>query len=167
MLRIKNNKLSTEGIQFTLPDNFYIDIEGMEGVHPDGLHLLSVEEDCIIGFITTEIEFDSPVESLLDIFMDDVRNIGIADNMFKENETGYIWIEEPQMRELNGLKCAIAKYHTKYSFYYEIHFERIEGYERQFEVLLEVPKKCRVDLETVLSRENIKAFYNSFELLAE
>ena len=165
MLKIEGNHLSVAGIRFKLPQNFYIDIEGMESIHPDGLRLISPEQDCRIAFMTTEVEFDTPVKSLLDIFADDVLGTGIDNDMFNPNETGYIWIEEPQMSEINGLKCAYVKYHTKYSYYYEIHFERINKADRQLEILLEIEKKNSVDLETVLDRENIKDFYDSFELI--
>ncbi|MBQ7974977.1 MAG: hypothetical protein IJ300_04750 [Clostridia bacterium] len=165
MLKIEGNHLSVAGIKFALPQNFYVDIEGMEGIHPDGLRLVSPEKDSRIGFMTTEIEFDSPVNSLLDIFVDDVLQIGIADDMFSSNETGYIWIEEPQMSEINGLKCAYGKYHTEYNYYYEIHFERVGGADRQLEVLLEVSKKHPIDIESVLNRQNVKDFYESFALV--
>ena len=75
MLKIEGNHLSVAGIRFKLPQNFYIDIEGMESIHPDGLRLISPEQDCRIAFMTTEVEFDTPVKSLLDIFADDVLPI--------------------------------------------------------------------------------------------
>ncbi len=164
MLKIEGNHLSVVGIKFKLPQNFYIDIEGMESVHPDGLRLLSPEQDCRLSFMTTEVEFDTPVKSLLDIFVDDVLGTGISEDMFNPNETGYIWIDEPQMSEINGLKCAYVKYHTKYHYYYEIHFERIDGTDRQLEILLEISKKHSKDIEEILSRQNVKEFFNSFEL---
>lgn len=164
MLKIKGNKLEVAGINFSLPQNFYIDIEGMEAVHPDGLKLLSPEEDCCISFMTTEVEFETPVESLLDIFIDKVLGTGIQEDMTKANTTGYIWIEEPQMSELNGLKCAYVKYETPYNYYYEIHFERLEGFDRQLEVLLVISKKHNVDFDVVLKRKNVVEFYNSFEV---
>ena len=64
MLKIEGNHLSVAGIRFKLPQNFYIDIEGMESIHPDGLRLISPEQDCRIAFMTTEVEFDTPVISL-------------------------------------------------------------------------------------------------------
>ena len=164
MLKIEGNHLSVAGIKFKLPQSFYIDIEGMEGVHPDGLRLISPEQDCRIGFMTTEVEFDTPVESLMDIFTDDVLGTSATGDMFNPNATGYIWIEEPQMSEINGLKCAYVKYHTKYNYYYEVHFERVENFDRQLEFLIEIPKKSLGDLETVLSRQNVKDFCDSFEL---
>ena len=167
MLKIKGNKLEVAGINFSLPQNFYIDIEGMEAVHPDGLKLLSPEEDCYISFMTTEVEFETPVESLLDIFVDNVLGTGIQEDMTKPNATGYIWIEEPQMSELNGLKCAYVKYETPYNYYYEIHFERLEGFDRQLEVLLVISKKHNVDFDVVLNRENVVEFYNSFDVSKE
>ena len=165
MLKIEGNHLSVAGIKFKLPQQFYIDIEGMESVHADGLRLISPEQDCRMAFMTTEVEFDTPVKSLMDIFIDDVLGTKIAKDMFQPNETGYIWIEEPQTSEINGLKCAYVKYHTKYSYYYEIHFERVIGADRQLEVLLEIPKKLSASLDDVLSRQNVKDFYDSFELV--
>lgn len=41
---IGNNELSVAGIKFSLPLNFYIDIEGMETIHQDGLRLMSEEK---------------------------------------------------------------------------------------------------------------------------
>ncbi len=161
MLKIENNHLSVAGIKFKLPQNFYIDIEGMESVHPNGLRLISPEQDCGIAFTTTELEFDTPVKSLMDIFTDDEPN----DDMFKPNKTGYIWIDKPQTSKINGLKCAYVKYHTKYNYYYEIHFERVDGAARQLEILLEISKKHSVFIEDVLSRQNVKDFYDSFELI--
>ncbi len=164
MLKIEGNHLSVAGIKFMLPQNFYIDIEGMEVIHQDGLRLISPEKNCRISFMTTEVEFDTPVNSLMDIFVDEALDIGIANDMWSPNKTGYIWVEEPQASEINGLKCAYVKYHTKYYYYYEIHFERVEGADRQLEVLLEIPKNLS-DIEAVLGRQNVKDFYNSFELV--
>ena len=165
MLKITNKKLSTAGIEFSLPEKFYIDFEGMEGIHPDGLNLLSPEKDCYISFMTTEVEFSSPLESLMDIFFDKHINENVI-NMFEENNnTGYIWIEKPQMGKICDLNCAFAKYETKADYYYEVHFERIKGYDRQLEILLAVPKKHRVNIEEILNRNNIKEFYNSIKLL--
>lgn len=164
MLKIEGNHLSVEGITFKLPQNFFIDAEGMETVQPDGLMLISPEEDCRIAFMTSEVEFDTPLESLTHIFVDDVLGIGIADDMFSPNETGYIWIEEPQMSEINGLKCAYAKYHSKHNYYYEIHFSSINNSDRQLEVLLEIPKESAIGINDILNRQNVKDFYNSFEL---
>jgi len=166
MLKITNKKLSTAGIEFSLPEKFYIGFEEMEVIHPDRLNLLSPEKDCYISFMTTEVEFSSPLESLMDIFFDkpfNEKNI----NMFEENNnTGYIWIEKPQMCKICDLNCAIAKYETKADYYYEVHFERIEGYDRQLEILLTVPKKHHINIEEILNRNNIKEFYNSIKLLA-
>ena len=164
MLKIEGNHLSVAGIKFKLPQQFYIDIEGMESVHADGLRMISPEQDCRIAFMTTEVEFETPVESLLDIFIDKVLGTGIQEDMTKANTTGYIWIEEPQMSELNGLKCAYVKYETPYNYYYEIHFERLEGFDRQLEVLLVISKKHNVDFDVVLKRKNVVEFYNSFEV---
>ena len=164
MLKIKGNKLEVVGINFSLPQDFYIDIEDMEGIHPNGLTLLSPEEDCYISFMTTEVEFETPVKSLLDIFVDNVLDVGIQEDMTKTNKTGYIWIEEPQMSELNGLKCAYVKYETPNNYCYEIHFERLGGYDRQLEVLLVISKEYNVDLDVVLSRKNVSEFYRSIEV---
>lgn len=165
MLKIMDNHLSVAGIRFKLPQNFFIDIEGMEGVYQDGLRLISPEQDCRIAFTTTEVEFDTPVKSLIDIFTDAVLETGIAEDMFNTNETGFVCIEEPQLCEINGLKCAFVKYHTKYNYYYEIHFARIDGADRQLEILLEVSKNQQIDIEDVLCRKSIKEFYKSIELL--
>ncbi len=164
MLKINGNKLSTAGISFALPENFYIDIDGMEDYSEDGLRLLSPEKDCYISFITTGIEYESPVASLLDIFVDEAIFGDKTFDMFSENETGYKWIEEPQMSMVNNLKCAYVKYETRRNSCYEIHFERLEGQKKQLEVWLVVPKKYNIELETVLNREVIKEFYKSFKI---
>lgn len=164
MIKISENKLNTVGIEFSLPENFYIDIEGMEGIHQDGLRLLSPEKDCRISFMTTEIEYESAVASLIDVFTDDAIGENIELDKFNDKETGYKWIEKPQMTVLNNLSCAHVKYETPHNYYYEVHFERIAGFDRQLEVLLTVSKENPVDLETVLSRENVNDFYNSFGL---
>ena len=137
----------------------------------DFYHLNEQDTICIVdtkeGLLITNPKFkvvEIPLKSLLDIFVDDVLDIGIADDMFNSNETGYIWIEGPQMSEINGLRCAYVKYHTKYNYYYEIHFDRVEGAGRQLEILLEVSKKHLIDIEAVLNRQNVKEFYQSFVL---
>lgn len=164
MLKFKGNYLSTAGIRFALPENFYIDIEGMEAINPDGLRLVSPEKDCSISFVTTEIEYESTVASLMDIFMDDVLFKDTQIDFLNDNETGYKWHTEPQQTNLNGLGCACIKYETPRSYYYEIHFNRIKGFDRQLEILLSVSKEFSTDLDTVLNRENIQDFYNSISL---
>lgn len=164
MFKIKNNYLSVEGIKFLLPQNFYIDIDGMEDVHPDGLRLINPEKDCSIVFMTKDEEYDSLIVTLLETFIDPVLGIGIADNMFEENETGEIWIEEPKIKEKNGLIFADVKYHSRRAYYYRMHFERIIGCKRRFEVLFEVLKEKNTDIETVLNRKSMKEFCESFEL---
>jgi len=99
MLQIKGNHLSVAGIKFVPPQNYCIDIEGMESISPDGLRLISPEEDCHICFMTSEIQFDTPVDSLMDIFLDNVLEAEPPENMFNSNGTGFIWIEKPQASE--------------------------------------------------------------------
>jgi len=161
MYKITKGKLEIEGIEFVLPENFFIDASGVDGINPDGLRLLSPEFDVCIGLSTTELDFSSSMESLLDVFTDcnGISHI----NMYENNETGYIWLSRPENKKINSLKCACVKYETTNSFYYEIHFDRINGFKKQLEVIFEVKKEIAVGLDDILNRCNIKDFYLSFK----
>lgn len=151
MLKINGNKLSVAGIQFALPEEHYIDIEGMETVSDNGLRIVSDKEDYYISFMTSDIEYASTRASIEEIFVDTVV----------DNSGSYKFIQEPADYLCNGLKGTCVKYETKYSYYYEIHFVRIDGFDKQAEVLICVDKEMS-DLETALNKQTVIDFFNSF-----
>lgn len=163
MIKIKEKELSVAGVKFNLPNEFFIDIEGLEEIQEDGLRFLSPEKDCSICILTSPIEYKSAVDSLMDIFRDDVLFEGIEFDFFKDNETGYKWIEAPQECIINDLKAAYVKYETPCHYYYEINFERLDGYDRQLEVCIYMSKDEN-DLESVLSRKDVQKFINGFRM---
>lgn len=151
MLKINKNKLSVAGIQFALPEEHYIDIEGMETVSDNGLRLVSDNEDYYISFMTSDVEYASTRESIDEIFVDTVV----------DNTGSYKFIQEPADYVCNGLKGTCVKYETKDGQYYEIHFERIDGFNEQAEVLICVDKDLS-DLESALNKQTVIDFFNSF-----
>lgn len=120
MYKINGNKLSIAGIEFELPNDFYLDVDGWETEAPDGLRLISPNKDCIIQVMTCDMEYKSGAESLGVLFMENVFNIVKPIARYEKNNLmGY-----DVMYEIDGKK------------YYEIHFDRIKGKDRQVEVLL-------------------------------
>lgn len=81
---------------------------------------------------------------------------------FKYNETGFKWIEAPESCDINGLKAACVQYETPFHYYYEIHFERLKGYDRQLEICI-YTQKDNSNLESILSKQNVIDFINSFK----
>ena len=153
MLKINGNKLSAAGIQFALPEEHYIDIEGMEAVSENGIKFVSDREDYYISFMTSEEEYTSSRASIDEIFIDTVLG----------DSNSYKIIQEPKDYECNGLKGTCVQYESKYDYYYEIHFERADGFDSQAEVLICVDKDMS-DLETALNKQTVKDFFNSFVL---
>ena len=165
MLRIIEAKLGIAGIKFALPERFCLDLDSDDATEMNGLKLISSEKDCLIKISTTDVKFNSAVDSLLDVFFFDVSECEIGGTLLFDEDFGYVWHEKPQSYEINGLKCAHTKYETSHHLYYELHFERVFGHYRQLEVLLCVPKETNVSLDAVLNRNNVKDFYNSFQYM--
>lgn len=153
MLKIHGNKLSTEGIQFTLPENFYVDIEGMETLTSNGIRFLSVPEDCYINFMTSVRMCASTKESIKQNFSETSINSSNCCRI----------IAGPSDYEHNGLTGTWVKYEANAICYCEIHIKKIDGYSEQAEVLIAV-NKSKADLECTLNRPEVKDFLNSFML---
>lgn len=120
MYKINGNKLSIAGIEFELPSDFYLDVDGWETEAPDGLRLISPNKDCIIQVMTCDIEYQSGAESLGFLFKENAFNVirPIA-KYEKNNLTGF-----DVLYEIDGYR------------YYEIHFDRVKGKDKQVEVLV-------------------------------
>lgn len=153
MLKIHGNKLSTEGIHFALPENFYIDIEGMETVTSNGIRFLSVPEDCYINFMTSVRRCNSSKESINQNFCEsNINNVNCCRI-----------IDGPCDYEHNGLTGTWVKYEVNSTYYCEIHLNKIAGYDEQAEVLIAV-NKSETNLDRTLDRPEVKGFLNSFML---
>lgn len=153
MLKINGNKLSTEGVEFALPNNFYIDTEGMETTNSNGIKFVSDPKDCYINFMTSSRTCASTRDSIKQNFFD---------NVVSDTPTCKV-IEGPIDYEHNGLKGTWIKYEVNTTCYFEIHMEKIKGFKEQAELLIAV-YKSKADLETALNRPEIKDFLNSFML---
>lgn len=162
MLKIKNGRLQVAGIEFSMPDGFFIDVEGIETVNENGLKFISPPDYCSVTIMATERIFDSAMDSLLDVFgeADELKNMDIHE--FNKKETGYKWLIVPEIRECNGLKYACVKYEGPKCCYFEMHFECVDGCDRQLEILLSVPKQ-KGEIETILKKSEIKNFFEGIE----
>ncbi len=160
-------KLSTVGIQFVVPKSFYIDIENMEAVNENEIRLVPAEKDCYINFRAFDDEYDSTMDSLLDTFSDFIFESGSSVELYDdENNHEYNWIEKPREFSCNDLKGACVKYDTVNKQYYRMHFEKANGFEQWVEILLEVDKS-KANLENVLKRDTVSAFFDSIMIVRE
>lgn len=147
MIKIKNGKLMVAGISFSLPDEFYIDVLGIDCLAENFLRFVSVQGNCIIDFTTSIIKFHSAIESIKDVFV--------------ECEGKYNFIEGPEYYERNFLKGAHVTYESAEKYYYEIHYEMVEGFNERVEILIEIDKS-RINMFS--NKESIKNFLDSITL---
>ena len=167
MLKITGNRLSTEGVEFTLPDGFYIDIEGMESVEKNGLRLVPKEQDCFIWMRTERDEYKSAMESLLDTFSDFVCQTGSEIELFEDpTKPEYQWIEKPNEYDRNGLRGAYTSYTALKTDVYRLHLEKVNGSNERFVVFMQVDR-TKTDLETVLARLHVHDFFENICLAKE
>ena len=167
MLKITGNRLSTEGVEFTLPDGFYIDIEGMESVEKNGLRLVPKEQDCFICMRTERDEYKSAMESLLDTFSDFVCQTGSEIELFEDpSKSEYQWIDKPNEYEKNGLRFASSQYTALKTDVYRLHFEKVTGFNERYVIFMQVDR-TKTDLKTVLARLHVHDFFESICLAKE
>ncbi len=162
MFKVKEScKLSAVGVQFVIPEGFYIDIENLEGVNDNEIRIVPVEKDCYINFRAFDDEYDSTMNSLIDTFSDFVFESGSAMELYDdENNHEYNWIVRPTSFVCNDLKGSHTKYDTVKRQYYRIHFEKTKSFDEWVEIYLEVDKNITT-LENVLNRESVKTFFDS------
>ena len=164
MLKINGNRLSAEGVQFTLPENFYIDAAGVESSDDNSIRFVSVKKDCVIDIRTDDDDFESAMASLLDSFSDFVLPSGSQLELFDdESNTSYQWIEKPEEFSVNGLQGAYTKYEAFGTEHYRIHLEKVNGFKKWFVISMTI-KQENGDLQTILKRPEICSFFSSFEL---
>ena len=141
MYEINGNKLSIAGIRFELPNNFYLDVNGWETEAPDGLRFISPNNDYIIQVMTCDIEYQSGAESLGVLFEENALNI----------------IKPIERYEKNNLTGYDVVYELGKKRYYEIHFDRLVGMDRQLEILV-------IDSNNGYESERIKTFINGIKV---
>jgi len=167
MLRINGNRLSAEGIEFMLPNDFYIDIGGMESVDKNGLRLVPKEKDCFIWMRTETDEYKTAMESLLDAFSDFVCQTGSEIELFEDpSKSEYQWIDKPNEYEKNGLRFASSQYTALKTDVYRLHFEKVTGFNERYVIFMQVDR-TKTDLKTVLARLHVHDFFESICLAKE
>ena len=161
MLEIKGKTLSAEGISFTLPDGFYIDIEGMEGVEKNGLRLVTPEKDCFIWMRSERNELDNAMDALLDSFSDFVCESGSQIELFEDpGNSQYKWIVRPRRYSHNGLTGACAVFTALKYDVIRLHLEPAPGYSEGFTFYIEIDRS-ESNYETVVTKAGMKEFFNS------
>ena len=161
MLKINGNRLSAEGVEFMLPNGFYIDTEGMESVDKNGLRLVPEEQDCFIWIRTENDEYETAMDSLLDTFSDFIYETGSAIELFENSEkTEYQWIDKPRAFNQNGLKGACVIYTALTKDVYRMHFEKVEGFCERFVIFMQVDR-TKTDIKSGLERPPVLKFFDS------
>lgn len=167
MFKIKGNTLSAEGVRFTLPEGFYIDNEGLESVDKNGLRLVPEELDCFIWMRTESDDYETAMDSLLDSFSDFVFESGSAIESFEDPENEkYQWIVRPRRYTHNGMTGACCTYTALSSDVCRLHFEKADGFDERFVIFMQIDR-AKTDMETVLSRPHVKAFFDSIAASAK
>lgn len=161
MLKINGNRLSAEGVEFMLPNGFYIDIEGMESVDKNGLRLVPKEKDCFIWMRTETDEFKTAMESLIDRFSDFIFESGSQMELLDDEEkTDYQWIVKPTTYTYNGLSGAYTTYTALTRDMYCLHLNRVKGYNERFIIYMQVDR-TKTSIEKVFARPHVKDFFSS------
>lgn len=146
MLRIKGNKLSVAGMQYSLPDEFYIDVAG-EGVKaPNGLRFVSPQKDYVIEVQTCSLQYASIEQAIADIF---------------KNDGAFAIIEPVKKYSVNDVTGLSVMYADRKCEYFEIYFERT-GECSDFVVLLISADKGGIGIREVIERKAVKEFISGF-----
>ena len=162
MLKINGNVLSAEGIQFRLPDNFYIDTEGMEYVAKNGLRLVSPEKDFAIMVRTDEDCFATTMEAMLDTFSDSILESGSAIELYDNPEDlNHTWVIKPEPYSYNGLTGVHTLYATRVRCTYYLIFDVAPGSNERFVIYIE-SGGTKNNFERIMTHPGVKAFLESF-----
>lgn len=145
---LQDTKLSVAGINYTVPKGLYIDTDEGEVIKDNGLAFVPVENDCTIEVCTVKCyENDNIRDTFMTLF---------------EDGSGLTLKGEPTESFLSELYTIRAQYESKNEEYFEINFDKIEGYDERI-VFLITAVKTDADMGEILQREVVREIIESFE----
>lgn len=145
VLKIKGNQLSVAGVKYTLPNEFYIDVNGFPLESENGLCFVTPDKACTIQIHTAETNSSSVEEDIKELL----------------SEGPYTIYEEPSWCSLNGLKAIKAVYASSKNEYFEMQFEPVGKNKEHVEVLLTTYKNT-IGIKEVLDMPDIQQFLSNF-----
>lgn len=145
MLKIKGNQLSVVGVKYTLPNGFYIDVNGLPLESENGLCFVTPDETCTIYVNTAETNSSSVEEDLKNVLA----------------EGSYTIYEEPSWCSVNGLKAVKASYASAKNEYFEMQFEPVGKNIEHIEVLFTTYKNT-TNIGNIIEMPEVKEFLSTF-----
>lgn len=149
IMMLQDTELSFAGINFIVPQNFYVASSSRKDAEQNGLTFVSPENDCFIDVFTIESNMtDNVREKFLEQFEN--TNIFTVHGKFEESIRAYLY-------------SIRAEYESRDTGYFEICFGQRKGFNERV-LLLVTADKNRADIGKIMKRQNMQKLIDSFEV---